>query len=72
MFSTRSELLEKIRSGEDGFLELKEVRFAGGKIRGPTQDDLADELAAFANSQGGMILLGVHDKTRETVGIPIE
>ncbi len=72
MFATRSELLEKIRLGEDNFLELKAVRFAGGKIRGPEQDTLADELAAFANSRGGVLLLGVHDETREVQGIPIE
>lgn len=50
---SRSELLEKIRLGEDTFLELKEVKFAGGKVRGPAQDALADELAAFANASGG-------------------
>ena len=72
MFSTRSDLLEKIRLGEDSFLELKEVRFAGTKIRGPSQDDLADELAAFANSAGGVLLLGVEDKSREVVGIPLD
>ena len=72
MLATRSELLEKIRLGEDNFLELKEVRFAGGKIRGPKQDDLADELAALANSRGGVLLLGVHDETREVLGIPVE
>ncbi len=72
MFTMRSELLEKIRLGEDSFLELKELRFAGGRIRGPTQDDLADELAAFANSRGGVLLLGVHDKTREVLGIPVD
>ena len=72
MFAMRSELLEKIRLGEDSFLELKELRFAGGRIRGPTQDDLADELAAFANSRGGVLLLGVHDRTREVLGIPID
>lgn len=72
MLATRSELLEKIRLGEDTFLELKEVRFAGGKVRGPTQDGLADELAAFANSAGGVLLLGVEDTHREVLGIPIE
>jgi len=72
MFATRSELLEKIRLGEDSFLELKEVRFAGGKIRGPEQNDLSDELAAFANSRGGVLVLGVHDKTREVLGIPLD
>ncbi|MBA2491120.1 MAG: putative DNA binding domain-containing protein [Gammaproteobacteria bacterium] len=72
MFATRSELLEKIRLGEDSFLELKEVRFASGKIRGPGQNDLADRLAAFANSRGGVLVLGVHDKTREVLGIPVD
>ncbi len=72
MLANRGELLAKIRLGEDSFLELKEVRLAGGKIRGPAQDDLADELAAFANSAGGVLLLGVEDKAREVVGIPIE
>lgn len=72
MLATRSELLEKIRLGEDSFLELKEVKFAGGKVRGPTQDGLADELAAFANSAGGVLLLGVEDTSREVIGIPVE
>jgi len=72
MFLTRDELLGKIRLGEDSFLELKEVRFAGERVRGPRQDDLADELAAFANSRGGVLLLGVRDRTREVIGIPVE
>lgn len=72
MLTSRSELLEKIRLGEDSFLELKEVRLAGGKIQGPQQQDLADELAAFANSKGGVLLLGVHDKSRDVTGIALE
>jgi predicted HTH transcriptional regulator len=72
MLATRSELLEKIRLGEDSFLELKEVRFAGNKVRGPSQNDLADELAAFANSAGGVLLLGVEDQSREVVGIALD
>ena len=72
MLATRGELLEKIRLGEDSFLELKEVKFAGGKLRGPSQDGLADELAAFANSSGGVLLLGVEDTSREVLGIPID
>ena len=71
MFAARSELLEKLQLGEDSCLELKEVRFAGGKIRGPGQQEIADELAAFANSQGGVLLLGVQDRTREVIGIPL-
>lgn len=72
MLGTRGELIEKIRLGEDSFLELKEVRFAGGKVRGPSQEDLADELAAFANSAGGVLLLGVEERSREVLGIPLE
>ena len=72
MFATRSALLEKVRLGEDTFLELKEVKFAGGKVRGPSQEGLADELAAFANSSGGVLLLGVEDTSREVLGIPID
>lgn len=71
MLETRSELLEKIRLGEDTFFELKEVRISGDKIRGPAQDDLADELAAFANSRGGVLLLGIEDATRDILGIPL-
>ena len=71
MLNTRSELLEKIRLGEDSFLELKEVRVAGSKIRGPEQNDLADEMAAFANSHGGVLVLGVQDKSRDVTGIPL-
>ncbi|MBF0178981.1 MAG: putative DNA binding domain-containing protein [Magnetococcales bacterium] len=72
MLATRSELLEKIWLGEDTFLELKEVKFAGGKVRGPTQESLADALSAFANSAGGVLLLGVEDTSREVLGIPVE
>ena len=70
MFDARQTLLEKIRLGVATFLELKEVRFAGSKIRGPRRDDLADELASFANSHGGVLVLGINDRTREVQGIP--
>lgn len=70
MFDSREELLERIHLVECTFLELKEVRFAGSKIRGPVRDELADELASFANSHGGVLVLGVHDDTHEILGIP--
>lgn len=72
MFPNRSELLDKIRLGEDSFLELKDVRFAGGRMSAPHPDSLADELAAFANSHGGVLVLGVDDKTREVLGIELD
>lgn len=71
MFDNLADLLEKIRLGEDSFLELKEVRFAGQKVSAPHRDSLADELAAFANSRGGVCVLGVDD-TREVLGVPLD
>ena len=50
MFDNIADLIDKIRLGEDSYLELKEVRFAGQKVSAPHKDSLADELAAFANS----------------------
>ncbi|AQR64049.1 transcriptional regulator [Aquaspirillum sp. LM1] len=71
MFDNVAELIDKIRLGEDSYLELKEVRFAGQKVSAPHKDSLADELAAFANSRGGVCLLGVDD-SREVLGISLE
>lgn len=70
MFDSRKELVKKIQLGETSHLELKEVRFAGHKVVGPSRDNLADEIAAFANSHGGVLVLGVQDKPRDIVGIP--
>jgi predicted HTH transcriptional regulator len=72
MFDTVSQLLEQIRLGEDSSLELKAIVFAGDKVKGPDRQGLADELAAFANAHGGVLLLGVDDKSREVVGIAID
>lgn len=71
MLSTREELLKKLRLGKDSFFAFKEVRTVGGKIKSPTVDALADEMAAFANSFGGVLLLGVNDDC-EVIGIPEE
>lgn len=72
MFDSTEELLRKIRLGEDTSLEFKAVRFRGRKIDGPSRDDLSDEIAAIANTFEGVLLLGVDDKTKEILGIPIE
>ena len=71
MFDSTKEILDKIRLGEDSFLEYKEARFSGKRVSGPSRDSLADELASFANSRGGVFVLGVEDDTREILGIPI-
>lgn len=69
MFDSIQELSDKIALGESTYLEFKEVRFSGERVTGPPRDRLADELAAFANSRGGVLVLGVSDRTREIVGI---
>ncbi|MEE8584062.1 MAG: ATP-binding protein [Acidobacteriota bacterium] len=72
MFDSREEILRKIRLGEDTSFELKAVRFRGGQASEPKRDDLADKLAAIANTRDGVLVLGVDDKTREILGIPLE
>lgn len=69
MFDSPQELADKIALGESSYLELKEVRFSGERVAGPSRDRLADEVAAFANSRGGVLVLGVNDRTREVLGI---
>ena len=72
MFNSPEELLQKIRLGEDTSLELKAVRFRGDRVSAPGRDELADELAAIANTHDGVLVLGVDDKTRDIIGIPID
>ena len=57
-------LWEQVRLGEDTDLELKEARFKGPRVDAPKRDALADELAAFANADGGRLVLGVSDGRR--------
>ena len=53
MYDSLSELIEKIHLGEDSTIEFKREL--------PRRDSLADEIAAFANARGGVILIGVDD-----------
>jgi len=66
------DLARRIRLGEDSELELKQVFFSGNRVVGPRRDEFAAEMAAFANGGGGTIVLGVDDKTREILGVPLE
>lgn len=56
------ELLREIQQGEDSELELKQVNVTDTKVLAPRRDALADEFAAFANSDGGRLVLGVTDE----------
>ena len=57
-------LWRQIDLGEDSDLELKGARFRGRRVAGPRRDALADALAAFANAEGGRLVLGVADDRR--------
>ena len=69
---TDTNLARRIRLGEDSTLELKRVVLSGDRVSSPHRNEFADELAAFANSRGGTLVLGVDDATREVLGIPLE
>ncbi len=60
MFSSLTELTGKIYLGEDSTIEFKREL--------PHRESLADEIAAFANANGGVILIGVDDDN-DVVGI---
>lgn len=70
MFDRVEELLRKIQLGEDSSLEYKGVAFRGKKISGPPRNDLADEIAAMANTTDAVLVIGVDDKTKDILGIP--
>ncbi len=72
MFDTLENLLAQIRLGEDSRLELKTVTFRGKRVSGPHPDGIADEIAAFANSAGGVMILGIDEHTRKPHGMSIE
>ena len=55
------EIKRQMRLGEDSHWKFKEIVFAGDDPKSPRRGDLADELAAFANTDGGVVLCGVTD-----------
>ena len=64
-------LVERIRL-RDSTLEFKRVYVAGRRVRRPERRDFADELAAMANGRGGTVVLGVDDRSREILGVPLD
>ncbi len=62
MIHGESEIRARLRAGEDSGCEFKQIEFSGNLPRRPRRDDLADEIAAFANAGGGVLLCGVTDE----------
>jgi len=72
MFNNTEDLLKQIAIGEDSVFELKTIEFKGNQVAGPHRNSMADELAAMANTATGVILLGVDDKSKSIIGIPMD
>jgi predicted HTH transcriptional regulator len=58
------EILELIRGGESCTVQFKE--------RLPHQDSLAQEMVAFSNTEGGLLIIGVNDKTGSLNGLSFD
>ena len=48
--------------GEDSNREFNQVEFSGSRVKSPSRNELADEIAAFANSRGGELWCGITDQ----------
>ena len=59
-----AEIRRRLRIGEDSGWEFKRIEFSGDRPTSPPRDHLADEMAAFANASGGVLLCGVSDDGR--------
>ncbi|MDR2376253.1 MAG: putative DNA binding domain-containing protein [Treponema sp.] len=66
------QLKKQILLGEDSTFEAKELNISGNVVSSPHRNSMADELAAMANTSGGVVVLGVHDKTHEISGLPLD
>ena len=61
MSHSDEEISRQLRLGEDSHWEFKQIEFSGHRPVDPRRDDLADEIAALANTDGGILLCGVTD-----------
>jgi len=68
---TDDEIRERLLIGEDSDCGFKEIRFRGNEPEEQGHDALADEIAAFANADGGQLLCSVTG-SGEVVGMSRE
>lgn len=61
MIINEDDLRSRLRLGEDSYWEFMRVEFRGNEPANPRREDLADEIAAFANANGGTLLCGITD-----------
>ena len=58
------EILELISKGESSTVQFKD--------RLPHQDSLVQEMVAFSNTEGGLLIIGVNDKTGSLNGLSFD
>lgn len=63
-FMDTLDLFERIQKGESSTVQFKE--------RLPHQDSLAQEMSAFSNDRGGLLVIGVNDKTGALNGLSFD
>ena len=61
MTYSEGEIRLQLSLGEDSHWEFKEIKFSGIHPKSPKRDNLADEIAAFANADGGALLCSITD-----------
>lgn len=57
----QQEIERRLRLGEDSAWEFKEIEFKGDRLPSSQRTSLMEEIDAFANSDGGVLLCGVSD-----------
>ncbi len=62
MNHSNEDIARQLRLGEDSDWEFKQIEFSGSRPTSPSRRVLADEIAAFANTDGGVLLCGVSDE----------
>ena len=61
MTYSADDIVLRLGLGEDSSWEFKQIEFSGDRPKSPTRRDFADEVAAFANANGGVLLCSVTD-----------
>jgi predicted HTH transcriptional regulator len=56
MHDSTNELKKQLLPGEDSTFEVKEIDYKGNTVSSPHRNAMADELAAMANTNGGVVI----------------
>ena len=62
MLNSIESIRERLDAGEDSVTEFKEIRLRKRSVISPNSEDLAEEMVAFTNTEGGILFLGVDDQ----------